>query len=107
MSQEPGPTSKHELIIPVVTRPDYVIGLERPGTGMTFVHGRVNRWSHTVLRSMAADVATLREMHGGPFFAMGRADDRAHQKFTRAVGFVLVGGMPSLPGPLINLYIRT
>lgn len=80
----------HQLKVPVVKRRDYTIYLEQANPTLTFIHCDVYRWSKTVLQNILTDWATLKELHGGPIYALHPPEDEKHLKFLRVVGMKYV-----------------
>ncbi len=92
----------HHIIVPVIRRADYDVAFEQ-FDNMTLVHVRVRHWSHIVARKMLEEWNVIREMHGGPFFAMN-TDDPVQPKFLRLFGFNAVGTATEEGGKLRTLY---
>lgn len=105
MSAEPGATCNHEIVIPVIQRPDYCVWMERPKIGMTFLHCKVSRWNPRVLRALTRDVDVLQDLHQDAFYALG-TDDPKFPKFLALFGFVEVGRVPNTDGVMRPLYER-
>lgn len=82
------PVPDHQLKVPVVYRPGYTLSLERATMDHTFIHCDVyGRWNKTLKAKLSADFATLRELHGSPFFAVHDPMDHKHLKFLLMFGF--------------------
>jgi hypothetical protein len=81
-------TSDHALIVPVVRRPEYTIGLEQPNPDCTFAHCSIHvPWTGRVRRQLWNDWVRLTELHGGPFYALIPPHDSKLQHFARLFGF--------------------
>jgi hypothetical protein len=83
-------TSDHELIVPVVRRPEYTIGLEQPNPDCTFAHCSIHvPWTGRVRRQITADWNALIALHRGPLYALIPPHDTKLQHFARLYGFRL------------------
>lgn len=83
-------TSDHELIVPVVRRPEYTIGLEQPNPDCTFAHCSIHvPWTGRVRRQIAEDWERVKRLHGGPLYALIPPHDTKLQNFARLFGFRL------------------
>lgn len=81
-------TSNHELIVPVVRRPEYTIGLEQPNPDCTFAHCSIHvPWTGRVRRQITEDWERLKQLHGGPLYAQVPPHDTKNQHFARLFGF--------------------
>jgi hypothetical protein len=80
----------HQLKVPVVRRPEYVLYLEQADHDLTFAHCDVYTWSPSVCRKLLADWETLKGLHGGPIRALHTPGDRKHLKFLTLLGFTRV-----------------
>ena len=76
----------HQLKVPVVRRNDYTIYLEQANPCLTFVHCVISRWTKETKAKLLADWASLKELHGGPIYALHPPEDEKHRKFLRIVG---------------------
>lgn len=76
----------HQLKVPVVRRDDYTIYLEQANPNLTFVHCIIRKWTKASRAKLLADWKTLRELHGGPIYALHPPEDEKHRKFLRIVG---------------------
>ena len=82
------PEPDHQLKVPVVRRPVYTLYLEQATRVHTFIHCDVHgRWSPRVKRELIADWATLKQLHGGPLYALHDPGDSKHAKFLAMFGF--------------------
>jgi hypothetical protein len=96
--------SDHELIVPVVRRPEYTISLEQPNPETTFAHCSIHvPWTGRVRRQITEDWEAVKRLHGGPFYALIPPRDTKLQRFARLFGFGLelvltdlTTGQPSL-----------
>ena len=80
-------TSDHELIVPVVRRPEYTIGLEQPNPDTTFAHCTIHvPWTGRVRRQLEADWQQVRQLHGGTLHGLIPASDVKLQRFARLFG---------------------
>lgn len=95
----------HYLIVKVVQRDSYWLGLEQ-ADDRTFGHCHVTRWSHVVLRRLQADLDAVMEMHGGPLFALHNPLNAHHAAFMAHLGFFPVGTANSASGAVVPLYER-
>lgn len=83
-------TSDHALNVPVVRRPEYTIGLEQPNPETTFAHCSIHvPWTGRVRRQITNDWERLKQLHGGPFYALIPPHDTKLQRFARLFGFNL------------------
>lgn len=81
-------TSDHSLIVAVVRRPEYTIGLEQPNPDTTFAHCSIHvPWTGRVRRMLTQDWNELLFLHGGPLHAQLEPDDTKLQRFARLFGF--------------------
>lgn len=81
-------TSDHLLIVPVVRRPEYSIGLEQPNPETTFAHCSIHvPWTGRVRRMLTQDWQELLFLHGGPIYASIPPDNVQRQRFARMFGF--------------------
>ena len=72
------PEPDHQLKVPVVQATPH----------HTFIHCDIHgRWSSKTKRALAADWATLKSLHGGPFYALHDPSDPKHMKFLHLFGF--------------------
>lgn len=80
--------SDHALIVPVVRRPEYTIGLEQPNPHRTFAHCTIHvPWTGRVRRQITDDWTELVRLHGGPFYALIPPHDTKLQKWAELFGF--------------------
>jgi hypothetical protein len=81
-------TSDHALIVPVVRRSEYTIGLEQPNPDCTFAHCTIRvPWTGRVRRQLTEDWNALKRLHRGPFYALIPPHDSKLQHFARLFGF--------------------
>lgn len=81
-------TSDHALIVPVVRRPEYTIGLEQPNPDSTFAHCSIHvPWTGRVRRQLTDDWTELVRLHGGPFYVVIPPQDTKLQRFVALFGF--------------------
>lgn len=81
-------TSDHLLSVPVVRRPEYTIALEQPNPDCTFAHCSIHvPWTGRVRRQLTADWERVKQLHGGPFYALIPPHDTKLQRFARLFGF--------------------
>lgn len=80
------PVRSSEPKVPVCIRGAYTIFLERC-FDRTWIHCEVRRWTAQTKRAMAQDFALIRQMQGGPIYALNEpAGCAKHQKFMRSMG---------------------
>ena len=92
----------HQLVVPVVRKPDYQIGFEQ-FDDLTLVHVTFSRWNREVYRNVSEDFNQLYELHGGPLFAIS-IDDPRQPKFLKMFGFRPVDDCRELDGTPRTLY---
>ncbi|WP_375292307.1 hypothetical protein [Sphingomonas melonis] len=82
------PEPDHQLKVPVVCRPVYTLYLEQATPAHTFIHCDIHgRWSPRIKRELIADWIALKNLHGGPLYALHAPADRKHLKFLHLFGF--------------------
>ena len=82
------PDPDHQLKVPVVRRSVYTLYLEQATPAHTFIHCDVHgRWSPRIKRELARDWDALKQLHGGPLYALHEPGDRKHAKFLNMFGF--------------------
>jgi hypothetical protein len=82
------PEPDHQFKVPVVRRPVYTLYLEQATRHHTFIHCDIRtRWTAKIKRDLAADFASLKSLHGGPFYALHDPSDQKHHKFLAMFGF--------------------
>lgn len=95
----------HQLKVPVVRRPAFTIYLEQATPRHTFIHCTVHvRWSPAVKAELADAFAALKDLHGGPFFAVHRPHDTKHKKFLQMYGFRFVSTFTASDGSTRHIY---
>jgi hypothetical protein len=101
-------TSDHRLIVPVVRRTAYTIGLEQPNSDSTFVHCSMHvPWTARVKRQLVSDWRTVLHLHGGPLYCLADSRDLKLHKFLRAFGFSNVASVTDLTTGLSDLIFST
>lgn len=82
------PEPDHQFKVPVIRRPVYTLYLEQATAKHTFIHCDVHgRWTPRIKRDLAADWDTLKQLHGGPLYALHDPQDHKHSKFLTMFGF--------------------
>jgi hypothetical protein len=82
-------TSDHALIVPVVRRPEYTIGLEQPNPDCTFAHCSIHvPWTGRVRRQITDDWTELKSAStAGRLYALIPPHDTKLQKWAELFGF--------------------
>lgn len=93
----------HRIMVPFVQRPEFVISIEQFDE-YSLLHCTVHKWSHVTRRKIAADLDTMFEIHGGPFYVIVGDGDQKSRHFIRMFGFVPVGDCSYLDGTSRALY---
>lgn len=99
------PEPDHQLKVPVVRRSEYTLFLEQATARHPFIHCDIHsRWSPAVKAQLARDFATLKALHGGPFYALHDPSDLKHHKFLRMFGFKWAASFPDRLGRQTEIY---
>lgn len=97
----------HQDVVPVVRRPEYIIGLEQANKDTTFVHCTIHvPWTGRVRKQLTADVKTLMDLHGGPLHAVIAPEDEKLQRFARLMGAEHVAYHTDLTTGRMNLIFK-
>lgn len=93
-----------ERKVPVVTRKEYTLYLERT-SGMTFIHCDVHtRWTPSVRFQLDLDFRDLLHLHTEPLFALHDPGDCKHEKFLGLFGFTFTTSFAAPDGTELHLY---
>lgn len=97
--------AEHQLKVPVVRRPAFTIFLEQATPRHTFIHCTVHaRWSPAVKAELGAAFDALKDLHGGPFYAVHDPRDTKHEKFLTMFGFTYVSRFRDRGGRVRHIY---
>lgn len=77
---------EHFLKVPVANNANFTIYFEQHVKG-TFIHCDVSKYNSTVKREIMQAWSSIKELHGGPIYALHDFTDRKHEKFLKMFGF--------------------
>lgn len=108
---QPGNTSTSNIVVPIVCRPDYRIGLEVIEGGALFIHADVyGKTTKHLLTRFRADIDTIMGLVNQPVFAMTYSTDPKTvaklTKFAAKMGFTPHGVFDCLDGNPRLVHLR-
>ncbi|API58522.1 hypothetical protein BSL82_03705 [Tardibacter chloracetimidivorans] len=79
--------------------------LEQATRDHTFIHCLVHvPWTKGVFGRLTQDLGSLRDLHGGPIYALHPPEDRKHFKFLNRMGFKYAASYKDKKGRPMEIY---